>query len=51
MDQNRCDIRNIQELLRHRDVSTTMIYTHVPDRPGMAIRSPADTSIGLEGSP
>ena len=40
--ENGCDIRTVQELMGHSNVATTMIYTHVLNRPGISVKSPAD---------
>jgi integron integrase len=40
--ENGYDIRTVPELLGHKDVATTMVYTHVCNKPGLSVRSPVD---------
>jgi integron integrase len=41
--ENKVDIRTVQDLLGHEDISTTMIYLHVMQKPGMGVKSPLDS--------
>lgn len=41
--RNGYDIRTVQELLGHKNVDTTMVYTHILNRGGRGVKSPLDT--------
>jgi site-specific recombinase XerD len=42
------DIRTVQELLGHKNVAATMVYTHVLNRPGLHIRNPLDPVVSCD---
>jgi integron integrase len=45
-----CDIRTVQQLMGHKHLETTMIYTHVMKQPGISVKSPLDAAVSISST-